>query len=179
MIFLIFLITGVVYASLFEWVLHRYVMHRPLGWLRFPYEKHAQTHHRIFRADDSYHLRRAEDRLTIPMAWWSGMVLVATASSPFWLAGWLLGSLVAPLGVTVALTCCYTEYEYLHWCMHLPKGRWFERTWLFRKINGHHLLHHAFHGCNYNVTWPPIGDFVFRTLRSRSRAPFDQATGPS
>ncbi|HEY4507513.1 MAG TPA: hypothetical protein VJJ47_01375 [Candidatus Paceibacterota bacterium] len=60
MIFLIFLITGVVYASLFEWVLHRYVMHRPLGWLRFPYEKHAQTHHRIFRAGKTVKLKTVD-----------------------------------------------------------------------------------------------------------------------
>ena len=41
---------AVVYASFFEWTLHRYVMHRPVGKFRYPFESHALIHHRVFRA---------------------------------------------------------------------------------------------------------------------------------
>ncbi len=178
MTFLIFFAVGVVYSSLFEWILHRYVMHAPVGKFRYAYEAHALTHHGTFRADSSYHLQREPDRHTIHMAWWNGPVLVAIASSPFWVVWlWLYGSIAAPLGVTAALACYYAAYEYLHWCMHLPRGRWFERTAFFRYINGHHLVHHHRPEWNLNVVLP-IADILLGTNVRRATRPFPQPGDP-
>src|SRR5271157_119236 len=74
---------GCLFASFFEWTLHRYVMHRPLGRFRYPYERHALIHHRIFKADQTYHVIDEHDKETIPMAWWNGPVLIALSVSPF------------------------------------------------------------------------------------------------
>jgi large subunit ribosomal protein L21 len=49
-------VAGTIFGSFFEWALHRYIMHRPFAWFRFPYETHTLIHHRIFRADHTYHL---------------------------------------------------------------------------------------------------------------------------
>ena len=77
------IVVGCVFASFFEWCLHRFIMHRPLGSFRYPYERHALIHHKIFKADHTYHLVNEEDKYTIPMAWWNGPVLIAACVDPF------------------------------------------------------------------------------------------------
>jgi hypothetical protein len=179
MTILLFFTVGIAYASLFEWILHRFVMHRPVGRFRYAYEAHAQTHHNRFRADGSYHLGdHPHDLATIPMAWWNGPVLIAVSSAPFWAAGWLLGLWSLPASVTAAIACYYVTYEYIHWCMHKPAGRWFERTRLFQFLNGHHLLHHAWQGKNYNVVLP-LWDWILGTLIRRAPKAFPQPGPPT
>src|SRR5581483_6238490 len=84
-------VIATVYASVFEWILHRFLMHRPFGKFRYPYERHALVHHRVFRADESYHLIDPQDAKTIPMAWRNGPVLIAVGIQPFTLLSLLTG----------------------------------------------------------------------------------------
>ena len=58
------IIVALMYASICEWLLHRYVMHRPLWKFRYPYKAHALTHHRIFGYDETYHLINENDKKT-------------------------------------------------------------------------------------------------------------------
>jgi hypothetical protein len=74
---------AVIFASFYAWALHRYVMHRPLGKFRYPFEAHTLIHHHVFRADETYHLINPKDAQTIPMAWWNGPVLVLLGLLPF------------------------------------------------------------------------------------------------
>jgi hypothetical protein len=166
------------YSSIFEWVLHRYVMHRPLGKFRYPFEAHALIHHRVFRADDTYHLINPKDAKTIPMAWWNGPVLVAAGTLPFVPVAWLLGHWWLLLGAVVASAGYYATYEYIHWCMHLPRKRNVERSGIFFRLNGHHLLHHRYMGKNFNVVLP-LADLLLGTLLLRSPLHFKQARGPA
>ncbi len=167
---------GVVFASFFEWTLHRYIMHRPMGAFRYPYERHALIHHRIFRADESYHLLNERDKATIPMAWWNGPVLVMLCGLPFvgvslWIGQWGLA-----VGAMATFAAYYGTYEYLHWCMHLPRQRALERSGLFFRLNGHHILHHRYMHKNFNVVLP-LADLCLGTLLSRSKVSFRQARG--
>ena len=70
-------VAEVIIASFFEWTLHRFVMHRPMGWLRYPFQAHAVVHRQTFKADHTYHLHDDADKETIPMAWWNGPLLIA------------------------------------------------------------------------------------------------------
>src|SRR5688500_15421081 len=79
-------VLGIVVASFFEWTLHRFFMHRPVGNFRYPFGRRTLIHHLILRADHSYHLIDEEDKHTIPMAWWNGPVLVACCQVPFLIA---------------------------------------------------------------------------------------------
>lgn len=171
-------VAGTVFASFFEWVLHKYVMHRPLGWFRYPFQAHAVVHHQIFKADHTYHLQHDKDKETIPMAWWNGPVLVLIGSLPLVLLGWLIGQWGFAAGVVAAVGNYYVVYEYIHWCMHLPKQRRLEKGWLFQRLNGHHVLHHRYMHKNFNVVLP-IADLVLGTLLLRSKTRFAQVTGPS
>ena len=88
---------GIVFASFFEWVLHKYVMHRPVGKFRYAFQAHAIVHHGTFKADKTYHLLHEKDKETIPMAWWNGPVLVAIGVLPFVLLSVLLFMLTPAL----------------------------------------------------------------------------------
>ncbi|MDO8564826.1 MAG: fatty acid hydroxylase [bacterium] len=180
--FIIAVIAGVIYASFFEWLLHKFVMHRPLFGFTYPFDAHAGTHHRIFKANATYHLQRDEDKRTIPMAWWNSCVLVPLATTPFFLFSILF--LDFPSGVAVtfggffSIAAYYGAYEYLHWCMHLPRKRRLELGWVFQRLNGHHLLHHRYMHRNFNVVLP-LADLCLFTLQLRSETRFAQPIHPA
>lgn len=148
------------YASFFEWALHKYLMHT-LIW-NYPFQAHALTHHGLFRADQTYHLRRERDKKKVTFAWWNAPVLLLVQSPLLFLTvrcfGWS-----AFWGGMAALSWNYALYEYLHWCMHVPKDRWLERTWVFRWLNAHHHIHHQYAFKNLNVVLP-LADWVMGTL---------------
>ena len=172
------LLVGIVFASFFEWVLHTYVMHRPLGSFRYAFRAHALVHHQTFKADHSYHLQNDEDKKTIPMSWWNGPVLIMIAMIPYALVSWLIGVWIFTLGGLLAFALYYGTYEYLHWCMHLPKARRVEKPRLFQRMNGHHLLHHRYMHKNFNVVLP-LADLCLGTLMLRAKTHFAQAVGPA
>jgi len=171
-------VAGVLFGSFFEWALHRYIMHHPVKGFRYPFERHALVHHRIFKADRTYHLVNEQDKKTIPMAWWNGPAIVAACQLPFLVPALLLHKWGILCGTAVACTLYFTAYEYLHWCMHLPKKRHVERSGIFFRLNGHHLLHHRYPVKNFNVVLP-LADLCCCTLLLRSRVAFAQAQGPS
>jgi hypothetical protein len=171
-------ILGVFVASFFEWTLHRFIMHRPLGSFRYPFEKHALIHHHIFKADHTYHLTDEQDKKTIPMAWWNGPILIACCQLPFVIAGIIFHKWALLCGAAVSCTIYYAAYEYMHWCMHLPKRRHVERSGIFFRLNGHHLLHHRYMHRNFNVVLP-LADLCLGTLILRSKVSFKQAEGPA
>ena len=167
---------GIFVASFFEWTLHRFLMHRPLGRFEYAFRAHAIVHHQTFRADHSYHLIKEADKETIPMAWWNGPVLILCSQLPMLPLAWGLGEWRLILGSLIAISCYYGMYEYMHWCMHLPKSRRLEKSWLFRRLNGHHLLHHRYMHKNFNVVLP-LADLCLGTLLLRSKIAFPQPRG--
>jgi hypothetical protein len=171
-------VISTVFASFYEWTLHRFVMHRPVGKFRYPYEAHALVHHRVFRADETYHLIHDKDAETIPMAWWNGPVLVLLGALPFAAVSAWIGHWALVCGAELACAAYYGAYEYMHWCMHLPRKRNVERSGIFFRLNGHHLLHHRYMNKNFNVVLP-LADLLLGTLLMRSRVHFKQARGPS
>ncbi len=158
-------------------MLHKYVMHRPVGPFRYPFQAHAIVHHGTFKADHSYHLQDEADKHTVPMAWWNAPVMWLLHIGPVLLFQHLLGQPVA-IGLLGAMILYYATYEYLHWCMHIPRNRKLERSGLFFRLNGHHLLHHRYMHKNFNVVLP-LFDVLFGTLLTRSLVKFAQASGPS
>ncbi|MEW6305917.1 MAG: fatty acid hydroxylase [Verrucomicrobiota bacterium] len=169
---------AIIFASFFEWTLHKYVMHRPVGKFQYAFRAHAVIHHHVFKADHTYHLIDERDKETIPMAWWNGPVLIATCQLPFLAWAWATGHWALLMGSTVACSAYYGAYEYMHWCMHLPKRRNIERSGIFFRLNGHHLLHHRYMHKNFNVVLP-LADLCLGTLMVRSNVQFAQARGPA
>ena len=81
-------------------------------------------------------------------------------------------------GVVLA-GCLYSAAcEYRHWCMHIPRKRTVERSGIFFRLTGHHLLHHRYRNGNLNVV-VRLADFCLGTLLLRSNVQFAQARGES
>jgi hypothetical protein len=166
---------GVAYSSFFEWTLHKYVMHTNLKWFSYPFKAHAVTHHGIFKADKTYHIQDHKDLKTVPMAWWNAPVMWLIHVPPMLLVQYFVGHPIF-WGLILALVAYYLTYEYIHWCMHVPKKRNVERSGIFFRLNGHHLLHHRYMGKNLNVVLP-LADLILGTLVPRSPISFAQARG--
>jgi hypothetical protein len=107
-----------VYASFFEWTLHKYLMHTPF-W-QYPFRAHALVHHGLFRTGDHYFLPDAKVIRKVRFAWWNAPFIIIL-HTPVIL--WIQRELAADIfvGALSALILYYFLYEYLHYCMHIPK----------------------------------------------------------
>lgn len=180
LIVLITLGVGLIATSFFEWWLHKYLLHRPHKFFNIWFKNHTRVHHVKFKFDESYHLQNPEDADIIDMKRWAP-VLIISGSLPYLLFILLFEfqqEWVVLVTGTILSIAYYSAYEYLHWCMHLPKARRVEMSRLFQRLNGHHLLHHRFMGKNYNVVFP-FADWWMRTLLLRSTIQFKQPRGPA
>jgi hypothetical protein len=149
-----------VYGSFFEWMLHKYLMHQP-RW-QYPFRAHALVHHGLFRTGSQYFLSDAKVVRKVRFAWWNApMILILHAPAILYIE-YLLGASIM-FGALAAMVVYYSLYEYLHYCMHIPKGRWLEKTACFRWLDSHHHMHHKRHFNNLNVVLP-LADIVFGSL---------------
>lgn len=148
------------YASFFEWTLHKYLMHS-LHW-QYPFHAHALVHHGLFRADHTYHLQHEQHKKKVTFAWWNGPGLLLLHLPLLLSLAYLFGWSVF-WGGLAALVLYYVLYESLHWCMHIPKNRWVERTKVFRWLNARHYLHHRYAFQNLNVVFP-LADWILGSL---------------
>ncbi|MEI6712671.1 MAG: sterol desaturase family protein [Verrucomicrobiota bacterium] len=178
LLFLLILILWLPVSSFVEWAFHRYVMHRPFGLFAYPFRDHALGHHRVFRADHTYHLSKPADRGAILMGWWSGPVLSLIGALPALPLALASENWVIYWGAASGAALYYCAYQYLHWCMHVPKGRTIEKKQWFRRLNAHHLLHHRYMHRNFNVVLP-LADVLLGTFIERARTRFTQPNSPA
>ena len=141
-------------------------MHQPF-WA-YPFRSHALIHHGIFRSGPTYFLSQDKDLKKIRFAWWNApLILSLHAPAVLWIQHLLDKNIF--FGGMAALGFYYFLYEYLHFCMHVPNGRWLERTAWFGWLDAHHHTHHKRHFNNLNVVFP-LADIVFGTLvRAKDR----------
>lgn len=154
-----------VMCNIFEWFLHRYVMHRPQKSkaLRAIYMRHTMMHHQFFTDLDARFANSRDWRVTFfpPYALVTfilmsipGALVVGWLISPN--AGWLL---------MATTTGMYLLYEFMHYCCHVNEN-WFVRNCPFvNTIRRHHIAHHnqsIMMERNMNLTFP-IADWLFGT----------------
>ena len=150
---------------MFEWAVHRFVMHRPVNikGLRAIYERHTLNHHQFF-TDEEMRFRDHKDwRVTVfpPYA----LVVFILMSIPGGLIlGWLFSPNVGWLFMCTT-TGMYLIYEFMHFCCHVDEN-WFVRNCPFvNTLRRHHTAHHnarLMMETNMNLTFP-IADWLFGT----------------
>ena len=159
------------FTNIFEWAVHRFIMHRPVNikGLRAIYERHTLNHHQFF-TDEEMRFRDPKDwrvtvfppyalvvfiLMSIPMAVVLGLLLTPNV-------GWLF------MCVTTGM---YLIYEFMHFCCHVDEN-WFVRHCPFvNTLRRHHTAHHnarLMMEVNMNLTFP-IADWLFGTSDLRSR----------
>lgn len=152
-------------ANFFEWLLHRYVMHRPWNFAPFRaiYQRHTLMHHQFFTDEEMRFAGSHDFRVTFfpPYA----LVTFLMMSVPMALvAGWLFTPNVGWLLIATTTTM-YLLYEFMHACCHIDEN-WFVRNMPFvNTIRRHHTAHHnqsIMMERNMNLTFP-IMDWLFGT----------------
>lgn len=150
-------------SNVFEWWIHRYVMHRPVKGFMGIYKRHTLAHHQFFTHIEPTFDNTRDFRivffppyalvafmaLSIPPAAILGALGLANA-------GWLL------LITNVAL---YLNYELFHYCCHVKDDRLVRHIPLVNSIRRHHIAHHntaLMMERNFNLTYP-IADWFFGT----------------
>ena len=150
----------VLYSSFFEWALHKYLMHTLT--LPYSFQAHALVHHGLFRADTTYHIQPGVDPKKVTFAWWNAPLLIGLHLPLLLGLGWVFGWSVC-VGGLLALALDYALYEYIHYCMHVPRNRWIERTQAFQFVHTHHYIHHRYPYQNLNVV-NVLADWVMGTM---------------
>ncbi len=152
-------------SNIFEWAVHRYVMHRPINirGLRAVYNRHTLNHHQFF-TDQEMRFRDQKDwRVTVfpPFAL---VTFIMMSTPPALIVGLLVSPNVGWLVICTA-TGMYLVYEFMHFCCHVDEN-WFVKNCPFvNTLRRHHFAHHntrIMMETNMNLTFP-IADWLFGT----------------
>jgi hypothetical protein len=152
-------------SNLFEWWIHRHVMHRPRSnsGARAIYTRHMLMHHQFFTDSEMRFADQLDWRVTFfpPYAL---IVFILMTTPAALVVGWLVTPNVAWL-MMMASTSIYLIYEFMHFCCHVNES-WFVRYCpLVNTIRRHHEAHHnqsIMMERNMNLTLP-IADWLFGT----------------
>jgi hypothetical protein len=152
-------------CNVFEWFLHRHVMHRPqrIAALRAIYQRHTLMHHQFFTDTEMRFNDHKDWRVTVfpPYA----LVVFILMSIP---AATVVGLLVSPnVGwlVMATTTGMYLLYEFMHFCCHVEDNAFVRHCPFVNTLRRHHTAHHdqsIMMERNMNLTFP-ISDWLFGT----------------
>jgi hypothetical protein len=150
-------------ANVFEWWLHKFVMHRPIKGLMGIYKRHTLAHHQFFTEVEPTIDGTRDFRIVFfpPYALVAFMAITLPAVGAFHLvglpdAGWLL---------FITNVVLYLNYELFHFCCHVRDDRIVRHIPFINTIRRHHAAHHntaIMMERNFNLTYP-IADWLFGT----------------
>lgn len=153
------------FSNLFEWWIHKHVMHRlrDVWALRSIYDRHTRQHHQYFTDNEMTVSSTREWRIIFFP--WRALFTFMALGTPFALAlGWLLNPNAGYI-LMITIVGQYLIYETFHYCCH-TRDNWFVRYVPFvNTIRRHHTAHHNYGIMmvrNFNLTFP-IADWVMGT----------------
>ncbi len=146
---------GLLWANLFEYLYHRFLLHVPINFLM---ERHMQHHRALGKPDEADHTNFGGSPLDI-------FLLFLINGGPVVLLDWLAKGGFAP-GVLIAFVIYFVAVEEIHWRIHL--GGWLPPG--FEKAKAFHLTHHHRPNSRYSV-FCPLFDWLLGTTEERPRVP--------
>ncbi len=153
------------FSNLFEWWIHKYVMHRLVDvWaLRAIYDRHTRQHHQYF-TDNEMTVQTSREWRIIFFPW-RALFTFMGLGTPF---AWLLAQAVngnAGYILMVTIVGQYLIYETFHYCCHVHDNGFVRHTPFVNTIRRHHTAHHNYGimmSHNMNLTFP-IADWLMGT----------------
>ncbi len=146
---------GLLWANLFEYLYHRFLLHVPINFLMM---RHMQHHATLGKPNEADHVNFGGSPLDI-------FLLFLINGGPVVLLDWLVKGGFAP-GVLIAFVVYFVAVEEIHWRMHL--GGWLPPG--FEKAKAFHLAHHRRPNSRYSV-FLPVFDWLLGTTEERPRVP--------
>jgi sterol desaturase/sphingolipid hydroxylase (fatty acid hydroxylase superfamily) len=161
-----------VIANVFEWGIHRFLMHRPLQ-PRILYTNHALVHHNAF-VGDAQEIREVRELSLVMMPWYTLIFVFVLASPVAIVAALVAGPAMAGIFLVAAVSY-FLLYEIIHTLHHLGPARLakipFGRSGVVAALRRHHHHHHHMDRMakvNFNVTFP-LADAVLGTYERAPR----------
>jgi len=157
--FIVGLILGLIWGDAFEYVYHRWLLHRPRSPLG---NGHHEHHAQIGTPEEADHVALVSSPLNI-------LLLFVINGVPAFLVASRMGLWGILSGVFIGWTVYLIVTEEIHWRIHrngwLPPGLRFARAY--------HMSHHDIPNSRYNIFFP-LFDLLFGSA-GRSKAPAQPA----
>ncbi len=150
-------------SNVFEWWIHKFVMHRPVRGFMGIYKRHVLAHHQFFTDFEPTIDSLRDFRIVFfpPYA----LVAFICLSIPPALVLDILGLADAGWLVLITNVALYLNYELFHFCCHVKDDRLVRHIPLANSIRRHHIAHHnpaIMMERNFNLTYP-VADWFFGT----------------
>lgn len=155
MFLLIAVISALLYSSLVEYCLHRFILHRS-------YEQdHVKNHHRIFHGLKSYEFEdiNTDDVLSSVTEIFRNVVLYLPPTLIIFLQSKYFGALF----LVVCLFYNFWE-ELVHLNFHRSRDGLLSKLKVFDNLKEHHRVHHYIYNSNYGIG-TSFWDSVFKTKK--------------
>jgi hypothetical protein len=140
-------VVGLLWASLFEYAYHRFLLHLPGTSLA---RRHLQHHATVGTATEAEHVNLGGSPFWV-------VVMFAVNCVPAVILDAVLGLRIAP-GMLVAFSVYFLTTEEFHWRIHL--GEWLPPG--FRGTRPYHLAHHMRPDARFNI-FLPLWDWMCGT----------------
>ena len=150
-------------TNVFEWWIHRFVMHRPIKGFMGIYRRHTLSHHQFF-TDQAPTIDDSRDFRITFFPPYALVTFIAMSIPPALAVGWLWSPNAAWLLMCTTVGM-YLNYEFFHWCCHVKDDRIVRHIPFINTIRRHHIAHHnpaIMMDMNMNLTYP-IADWLFGT----------------
>ena len=130
---------GLLWASLFEYAYHRFLLHLPGTFFA---RRHLQHHASVGTLTEAEHVNLGSSSIWV-------VTLFAINGLPVVIADLLFGLRIVP-GIFLAFTIYFITVEEVHWRIHL--GQWLPPG--FRAARAYHLAHHMQPNARFNIFLP-------------------------
>jgi hypothetical protein len=160
--------TTLLAANAFEYLFHRYPLHRQYRLFAPIYHIHTRQHHRFFTRTAMIHGGLQDYRMVL-FPYWAPFFALFLGFLPLaWVVSLGLGLNSALLFYGTA-SFAFIFYEFMHLSYHRKPGRFLGRSKVMAFLTRHHALHHDLRwaGHNLNVTIP-LCDWLLGSLYSPS-----------
>jgi hypothetical protein len=143
-------VLGLLWASLFEYSYHRFLLHLPGTFFA---RRHLEHHATVGTATEAEHVNLGGSPVWV-------VAMFAINGVPVVILDALLGLRIAP-GMLIAFSAYFLTTEEFHWRIHL--GEWLPPG--FQGTRAYHLAHHTRPDARFNI-FLPLWDLMFRTAGS-------------
>lgn len=157
--------TAFIFASLVEYIAHKFPLHRPIFPLKKAYFEHTVRHH-YFYTHNAIEYEETRDFYQVFFPVWGVALIQYGVGLP---ASLLVGRLVSPNSgflFMIVGSMFFFIYETIHMICHLKDSHWIFKIPGMRFIKNHHRIHHAkskMGKYNFNIVIP-IWDFLLGTM---------------
>lgn len=162
----------ILFATLFEYVVHRYLLHRQMWFLKPAFVEHTLRHHSFFTHEAIEVTQSADfERVFFPV-WGVALIQYGIVLPSSFAIGYLFSPNAGYLSLVIG-ALFFFMYETIHMITHLPQTHGiFKLPGLFF-LREHHRAHHhkgKMGKNNFNIVLP-VWDIIFKTRVTLDEAP--------